>query len=76
LTCVQSLWWRPSDARCAGCGLAAAWLIQVYGWRTQCLGWWALRLRCPGECGFLFPVLSGWASVSNTSSWSGVMGTT
>jgi hypothetical protein len=24
LTCVQSLWWRPSDARFAGCGLAAA----------------------------------------------------
>ena len=24
LTCVQSLWWRPSDARFAGFGLAAA----------------------------------------------------
>ena len=31
LTCVQSLWLRPSDARFAGCGLAAAEPFQVCG---------------------------------------------
>ncbi len=48
LTCVQSLWWRPSDARCAGWCLAAAvayegvWVAGSGSWLVgppPALGW-------------------------------------
>ena len=47
LTCVQSLWWRPSDARFAGGGLAAAGLSRCVGggFRVLACGpsaWWNL----------------------------------
>lgn len=50
--------------------------IQVCEWRVQCPGWWALRLLSTGVMRFLLPVLSGWAWVSNTSSWVTGAGTT
>jgi hypothetical protein len=40
LTCVQSLWWRPSDARFAGFGLGAAVAYSgVWGGGFSALAW-------------------------------------
>ena len=60
LTCVQSLWWRPSDARFAGCGLAAA---------VACSGVWGGGFRVlaggPSACcdwgyAFLSWIVAAW----------------
>lgn len=70
LTCVQSLGCRPSDARFAGCGLAAAvaypgvWVAGSRPWLVGPPPAVARVLR------FLVSVLSGWSGVANPCSWS------
>ncbi len=50
LTCVQSLWWRPSDASARALAWPPRWPIQVCGWRVQRPGWWAFRLLFLCSC--------------------------
>jgi hypothetical protein len=72
LTCVQNLWWRPSDADARALALPPRWPVKLGGWRDQDLGWWVLRplftrtmrsfLRCGGPgwpltCSWSVPVL-------------------
>ena len=50
LTCVQSLWWRPSDAKFAGCGLAAA--VAYSGVWVAGSGSWLVG--APPACGWVY----------------------
>jgi hypothetical protein len=77
LMCVQSLWWRPSDAGFAGCGLAAAVAYSGVwdgGFKSLASGpstllWWGFVVPRSGSVGWA----GGWPY---TYSWSGVAGTT
>ncbi len=60
LTCVQSLWWRPSDAGVRTVAWPPRWPVQVCGWRVQGPGLWALRLLCTRAMWFLSWVVAAW----------------